>query len=951
MLETVDLFSVKKIIIPVFVFSIVLFGFLISRQTSFAAACTTGGSWSDYCKPASPNGAIGEPCGDNSGTQTIRRTTGSKNCTPKTETRKCDPTTQDACGSNVCYQGKCVRCKFDDLRHCTANQYCEANICVDKVPCTSGGSWSECKADNPNAAIGAVCDVSSGSQTITHNTGSENCIQKTVRQNCIPPQAQACGSNLCGDNGRCVKCKNDSHCGNNEKCESNKCVQKPAQATATPVPQQKTCDKNQPSIVITPIDPANGSGKPGDQVIYTTQITNNDNGDGCDLITFVLSVESLPNDSWTAGFDDNTLQIAQSKTKSTKFKVKAPNSANSGPKELKVGVQKQSAGSPLVKGYSTYTVTDPEAQKVPTPTPTKKPENNNQEPAPAEARSPLIMGMSLYGGVAPQEGREATTLAEIDAFGRSIGQYPATFSIWNNLGNPGETTSDGSSTAFPSQTLLNGLTERNITPVIFMQPVGSAIHLPSGANPNNPPAAAKKYSNASIANGSFDPYLRAWAKDAKAYGKPVILRYAHEMNGHWFPWSAWKADGGNGKNYYNVGNTPENYVKAWQHVYDVVKKEQKATNVKFLWAPWGSGIPTKWFPGNDYVDYVGFDSYAALDKDKSMADLYDPLIKGLRDISKKKIIVAETGIDARYPNPKRSDWITNGYTEIYNKYPDVSAIIYFNFGNWELTNGAEIRSAYASAANQTHLQGRFSPFKASAPAQEQPPQQEQPQPTATPVPEATPIVRDDPPQETKTEPTATPVAESKPLPTATPIPGATRLNFAVGLEGIGSTGDQINSVVSAKFIKEPNLKEREFIISIYSSNNEFVSSEKTKLQYNNGIYIGVLQTNSINGSGKFGIFVRTNSFLQKSLGITNIQKGEENKISQFNLINGDVNGDNNLTIADYNIIKNCSIYSKNKAACDEALGYPTTSDINDDGIVDDVDMTLWTREISAVRGD
>src|SRR5262249_11875758 len=57
------------------------------------------------------------------------------------------------------------------------------------------------------------------------------------------------------------------------------------------------------------------------------------------------------------------------------------------------------------------------------------------------------------------------------------------------------------------------------------------------------------YSLRAIADGRYDALIRAWARDIKAYGSPVWLRFAHEMNGYWYPWS----EGVN-------GNAPGSYV-------------------------------------------------------------------------------------------------------------------------------------------------------------------------------------------------------------------------------------------------------------------------------------------------------------------------------------------------------------------------------------------------------
>ena len=45
------------------------------------------------------------------------------------------------------------------------------------------------------------------------------------------------------------------------------------------------------------------------------------------------------------------------------------------------------------------------------------------------------------------------------------------------------------------------------------------------------------YTAGQIAGGRYDTYVRTWAKQAASYDKPFRLRFAHEMNGDWYPWA------------------------------------------------------------------------------------------------------------------------------------------------------------------------------------------------------------------------------------------------------------------------------------------------------------------------------------------------------------------------------------------------------------------------------
>src|SRR5581483_726299 len=45
------------------------------------------------------------------------------------------------------------------------------------------------------------------------------------------------------------------------------------------------------------------------------------------------------------------------------------------------------------------------------------------------------------------------------------------------------------------------------------------------------------YGLSAIAAGQYDSYLTGWAQQLAAYRGPVLIRWAHEMNGTWYPWS------------------------------------------------------------------------------------------------------------------------------------------------------------------------------------------------------------------------------------------------------------------------------------------------------------------------------------------------------------------------------------------------------------------------------
>jgi hypothetical protein len=106
-----------------------------------------------------------------------------------------------------------------------------------------------------------------------------------------------------------------------------------------------------------------------------------------------------------------------------------------------------------------------------------------------------------------------------------------------------------------------------------------------------------RFANWTIAAGHWDGYIRSWADTVRNSGLTVYVRYAHEMNGTWYPWH-WG---------------PRAYVAAWRHVVTLFRR-QHASNARFVWSGgwgtpkltpgWTAGIRAYW-PGRSYVSYVG----------------------------------------------------------------------------------------------------------------------------------------------------------------------------------------------------------------------------------------------------------------------------------------------------------------------------------------------------------
>lgn len=87
-------------------------------------------------------------------------------------------------------------------------------------------------------------------------------------------------------------------------------------------------------------------------------------------------------------------------------------------------------------------------------------------------------------------------------------------------------------------------------------------------------------------------------KQLQDAGVPVIFRPLHEAEGGWFWWGA---------------EGPEPCVKLYRLLYDKFTNEYKLNNIIWLWTSSTYDTSSKWYPGNDVVDMVGYDKYNAMD--------------------------------------------------------------------------------------------------------------------------------------------------------------------------------------------------------------------------------------------------------------------------------------------------------------------------------------------------
>jgi mannan endo-1,4-beta-mannosidase len=204
-----------------------------------------------------------------------------------------------------------------------------------------------------------------------------------------------------------------------------------------------------------------------------------------------------------------------------------------------------------------------------------------------------------YLGVS--EANEIASYSPVDKFARNIGRQPNIvlyYAAWND---PFETR------------LANSAYAHGAIPFVQIDPAPATM--------------------ASIAAGSHDAYIKSYADAVRSYRHPVIIGFAAEMNGDWDSWG-WKH------------TSPATWVAAWKH-FVTVFRQQGASNVTWIWTVSqinnGTGPVQDWWPGSNYVTWIGIDGYYYR-KNDTFATVFGKTIIQLRMFTGKPLLLSETAI-------------------------------------------------------------------------------------------------------------------------------------------------------------------------------------------------------------------------------------------------------------------------------------------------------------------
>jgi len=213
-----------------------------------------------------------------------------------------------------------------------------------------------------------------------------------------------------------------------------------------------------------------------------------------------------------------------------------------------------------------------------------------------------------------------------------------------------------------------------------------------------------------VATGDYDPYLNQFADGLKSFlsgpdgvfgtadDRRLYFRFAHEMNGDWYPWSA-----------NSSGQTPLNYIGMWQHVHNIFEaKGIDSSHVQWVWCvnskDFGRGYTAEqYYPGDAYVDWMGIDGYNFGNRTFSTSvsvwqtpdEVISPMLTRVHALASKPLGLMETGSSAMTSSginlSAKDQWIQELYT--YVQQHQFGMVIWFNHDtlrpeDWSLFGGS-----------------------------------------------------------------------------------------------------------------------------------------------------------------------------------------------------------------------------------------------------------------------
>ncbi|AXG67922.1 beta-1,3-xylanase XYL4 [Kordia sp. SMS9] len=171
-----------------------------------------------------------------------------------------------------------------------------------------------------------------------------------------------------------------------------------------------------------------------------------------------------------------------------------------------------------------------------------------------------------------------------------------------------------------------------------------------------------------VSHGKYDSVLQQYSTWAKSINRPIYLRIGYEFDGM------------------HNELEPEIYIKAYQYIVDFLRNDG-VENIAFVWhsyasKPYKDYPASNWYPGDEYVDWVGISVFGHAYDDPNFGNYCDAVMEHAK-VYKKPVMIAEAnpikGIEPK-SDAAWTDWFVNFFSFCYEK--NIKAISLIN-ENWQ----------------------------------------------------------------------------------------------------------------------------------------------------------------------------------------------------------------------------------------------------------------------------
>jgi mannan endo-1,4-beta-mannosidase len=175
----------------------------------------------------------------------------------------------------------------------------------------------------------------------------------------------------------------------------------------------------------------------------------------------------------------------------------------------------------------------------------------------------------------------------------------------------------------------------------------------------------------------------------------VVIGFGHEMNAPWYSWG------------YGQVQAPT-FVAAWRHIVTLFR-HQGADNVTWLWTlqadEKGTGPIASWWPGVQYVTWVGIDGYYYRPSD-TFFSIFGRTIAQVRAFTTKPVLLSETAVGPDAGQSAKIVDLFNGMRQY-----DTLGLVWFDIGqdngiyhqDWHIEDSLASERTFLRAASALAL--------------------------------------------------------------------------------------------------------------------------------------------------------------------------------------------------------------------------------------------------------